>query len=59
MKIIDNLKKEIDEIHGVILVMEDVIKGFSTPCELCVGCEVEDGRKGVCECFNLKGRNEE
>jgi len=54
MKIIDNLKNEIDEIHGVILVMQNVIKRLDTPCGLCVGCEAEDGRKGVCESFILK-----
>jgi hypothetical protein len=51
MKIIDNLKNEIDEIHGTILIMQNIIKGLDTPCGLCSGCETEDGHLGVCESF--------
>ena len=54
MKIIDNLKNEIDEIHGTILVMQNVIKGLDTPCGLCVGCPHKNNELGTCEDFVLK-----
>ena len=55
MKIIDNLKNEIDEIHGTILVMQNIIKGLDTPCGLCVGCEKEEDHVlGICGSFILK-----
>jgi len=55
MKIIDNLKNEIDVIHGTILVMQNIIKGLNSPCWLCTGCEKRDDHLGVCGSFVLKG----
>jgi len=54
MKIIDGIKTELDEIHGVMLIMQNIIKGLDTPCGICIGCEAEDSRKGICESFILK-----
>jgi hypothetical protein len=54
MKIIDNLKNEIDEIHGIILIMQNIIIGLDTPCGLCSRCGKEDDHLGVCGSFTLK-----
>ena len=51
----DKLQDSVNKIHGMVLVMQNIIKGLDTPCVLCIGCEVEDDRKGVCEHFILKG----
>ena len=61
-KVIDTfgkLQDNVNKIHGTVLVMQNVIKGLDTPCGLCIGCEVEDGRKGVCESFILKEKKNE
>jgi len=59
MKIIDKLKIVTNEIVGTFLGLEKVIKGQASPCDYCAKCEMKDDRKGICECFILKGRNEE
>ena len=31
--------------------LECVIRGTASPCETCIGCEVEDSRMGQCNSF--------
>jgi len=52
---VDKLEDSVNKITGVICVMQNIIKGLNSPCCLCVGCQTEDNRKGICNGFILKG----
>jgi len=54
MKIDEKLKEAVNETVVVLLKLKSVVRGYESPCSLCIGCQIEDGRKGICESFILK-----
>lgn len=57
MKTIERLEKVIKETAGTVLILENVIKGFSSPCCICEGCETKDNHRGLCGGFILAERD--
>ena len=51
---IEKFRETIRYLSSRLYSLEEIIRGDLSPCELCIGCEMQDLHKGTCNGFRQK-----